>query len=275
VDKASASGRSALTEPERVPELSVIIPVYNEGQNIKRVLDDLAERVTTPHEALIVYDFEEDSTLPVVRELQTVRRGIHLIRNGWASGALYAMRTGIAAARGEYVLITMADGSDDLGDVDRMVASARAGADVVAASRYMPGGAQIGGPRLKGLLSRVAGLTLHRLFGVPIHDPTNSFKLYRRSFLRSVDIESHGGFELALELSVKAAAAGRRMAEVPTTWRDRTLGESRFRLSWIPHYLQWYVHAVRTAPGRFRARKTHVSAAPAPGREPERDRRPA
>jgi hypothetical protein len=105
----------------------------------------------------------------------------------------------------------------------------------------MRGGHQIGGPRLKRLMSRTAGLTLHWFAGVPIHDPTNNFKLYSRRFLDSVTIESTAGFELALELSVKATLAGRRLAEVPTTWRDRTAGQSSFRLrKWLPHYLHWY-----------------------------------
>ncbi len=144
----------------------------------------------------------------------------------------------------------MADGSDEYGDVDRMVALARDGADVVAASRYMRGGRQVGGPRLKRLLSRAAGLSLHWFAGVPIHDPTNNFKLYSRRFLDATPIESEAGFELAIELSVKATLQGRRLAEVPTTWRDRTGGESRFRLrKWLPHYLRWYLVAFR---GRLR-----------------------
>ena len=100
---------------------------------------------------------------------------------------------------------------------------------------------QIGGPRLKRLMSRVAGLSLHWFAGVATHDPTNNFKLYRRSFLDATPIESTAGFELALELTVKATIAGRRVAEVPTTWRDRTAGQSNFKLRmWLPHYLHWY-----------------------------------
>ena len=135
----------------------------------------------------------------------------------------------------------MADGSDEPHVVDPMVSLAQDGADVVAASRYMRGGRQIGGPPLKRLLSRAAGLTLHWFAGVPTHDPTNNFKLYSRRFLDSVEIESTAGFELALELTVKATLDGRRVAEVPTTWRDRTAGQSNFKLrKWLPHYLHWY-----------------------------------
>jgi dolichol-phosphate mannosyltransferase len=133
-----------------------------------------------------------------------------------------------------------------------MVRLADHGADVVAASRYMRGGRQIGGPRLKGLLSRMAGLTLHRFAGVRTHDPTNNFKLYSRAFLDDVTIESRSGIELALELTVKATIDGRKVAELPTTWRDRNAGTSNFRLrQWLPHYLRWYLLALR--PGRRRS----------------------
>jgi len=171
-------------------------------------------------------------------------------RNDLGRGVLNAMKSGIAASRGEYVLVSMADGSDEPQVVDAMVALARDGAAVVSASRYMRGGRQLGGPLLKRLLSRTAGLTLHWFGGVATHDPTNNFKLYRRDFLESVTIESDAGFELALELTVKATLAGRRVAEVPTTWRDRTTGASHFRLrQWLPHYLRWYLAALR---GRLR-----------------------
>jgi hypothetical protein len=140
----------------------------------------------------------------------------------------------------------MADGSDEPHVVDPMVALAVEGADVVSASRYMRGGHQIGGPPLKRLMSRTAGLTLHWFAGVPTHDPTNNFKLYSRRFLDTVTIESTAGFELALELTVKATIARRRVAEVPTTWRDRTAGESNFQLrKWLPHYMHWYWAAFR------------------------------
>ena len=159
------------------------------------------------------------------------------------------MKAGIAATDAPYVLISMADGSDEPHVVDPMVALARGGADVVAASRYMRGGRQVGGPLLKRTLSRAAGLSLHWFGGVATHDPTNNFKLYSRRFLDSVTIESTAGFELALELTVKATLAGRSVAEVPTTWRDRTAGQSNFKLrKWLPHYLHWYWTAFR---GRF------------------------
>ncbi len=228
------------------PDLAVILPVYNEGDAVEPVLRSLSAAVSTPHELVVVYDFDGDTTVPVVARLAPEIPGLRGLRNDLGRGVLNAMKAGIAGTAAPYVLISMADGSDEPQVVDPMVALARGGADVVSASRYMRGGHQVGGPPLKRLLSRTAGLTLHWLAGVPTHDPTNNFKLYSRRFLESVTIESTAGFELALELTVKATVAGRPVAELPTTWRDRTAGQSNFKLrKWLPHYLHWYWVAFR------------------------------
>lgn len=227
-------------------ELSIVLPVYNEGPAIEPVLRGLASSVRTPHEIVVVYDFDGDTTVPVLARLAGDIPGLRGLRNDLGRGVLNAMKAGIAGTQAPYVLISMADGSDEPQIVDAMVALARDGADVVAASRYMRGGRQIGGPWLKRLLSRTAGLTLCWFAGVGTHDATNNFKLYSRRFLDTVSIESRAGFELALELTVKATIGGRMVAEVPTTWRDRTAGASNFKLrAWLPHYLRWYMSAWR------------------------------
>ncbi len=242
-----------MSEP---PELSIILPVYNEGEAVEPVLRALSAEVRTPHELVVVYDFDEDTTVPVVARLTGVIVGLRGLRNDLGRGVLNAMKAGIAGTTAPYVLISMADGSDEPHVVDSMVALARGGADVVAASRYMRGGRQVGGPPLKRLMSRTAGLTLYWFAGVPTHDPTNNFKLYSRRFLDSVTIESAAGFELALELTIKATLAHRGIAEVPTTWRDRAAGQSNFKLrKWLPHYLQWYWVAFRGRLGSLARRR--------------------
>ena len=243
------AGRPAL------PELSIVVPVFKEGEAVAPVLRALDNAVRASHEILVVYDFDEDPTVPVIERLHADIPAIRGLRNDLGRGVLNAMKAGIAASSGRYVLISMADGSDEPGIVDLMVAMAKGGADVVSASRYMRGGHQVGGPLLKRLMSRAAGLTLHWFGGVATHDPTNNFKLYSRRLLDETPIESEAGFELALELTVKATLAGRRVAEVPTTWRDRTAGESNFKLrKWLPHYLRWYWAALRgRVAGRRRA----------------------
>jgi glycosyltransferase involved in cell wall biosynthesis len=242
-------------------ELAIVLPVYNEGEAVEPVLRALSAGVRTPHEIVVVYDFDGDTTVPVFARLAPEIPGLRGLRNDLGRGVLNAMKAGIAATSAPYILISMADGSDEPHIVDSMVALARDGADVVSASRYMRGGQQVGGPPLKRLMSRTAGLTLHWFAGVPTHDPTNNFKLYSRRFLDSVTIESTAGFELALELTVKATLAGRRVAEVPTTWRDRTSGQSNFKLrKWLPHYLHWYWAALRARLGAIAHRRPRSGA---------------
>jgi dolichol-phosphate mannosyltransferase len=220
----------------------VVVPVYNEGENVVPTLRGLVEDAhTRPLEVLVVHDFDEDTTVPVVKRLQSDLPELHLLRNDLGRGVVNALKSGLAAARAPYVLVTMGDGSDDPRDIDAMYALAQGGADVVAGSRYMRGGHQIGGPLLKRTMSRVAGLSLHWLGGLPIHDATSNYRLYSKRLLQKVTVESTGGFELGLELTVKAYVLGMRIAEVPTTWSDRTAGESRFKLwKWLPRYLHWY-----------------------------------
>lgn len=222
--------------------MSVVVPVYNEGENVVPTLRGVVERThARPLEVLVVHDFDEDTTVPVVKRLQAELPELHLHRNSVGRGVLNALKSGLSAANAPYVLVTMGDGSDDPSDIDAMYALAQGGADVIAGSRYMKGGHQVGGPLLKRTMSRVAGLSLHWLGGLPIHDATSNFRMYSKRLLQRVTIESTGGFELGLELTVKAYALGMRIAEVPTTWRDRTAGQSRFKLwKWLPRYLRWY-----------------------------------
>lgn len=237
--------RSASPPP---PDLHVVIPVYNEAANIRRTLDELAAAVHAPHDVTIVYDFDEDDTLPPVRlwAAEHPEARVRLLRNDLGRGVAYAIRKGLRSVTDGAALVVMADMADDLRVVDAMAAKMDEGCDVVCGSRYMPGGRQIGGPWLKGMLSRLAGWSLYLLTGIPTHDVTNSFKMYSARLLQSVEIESTGGFEIGLEILVKCFARGGRIAEVPSTWRDRTAGASRFRLwQWLPHYLRWYFYALR------------------------------
>ena len=102
----------------------------------------------------------------------------------------------------------------------------------------------MGGFWLKKVLSRCAGRSLHWLRGIPTTDATNAFKLYDAEMLRNLQIESSHGYEINLEIVVKAFLRGYRIAELPTVWHDRTTVRSQFRLwAWIPHYLRWYFYA--------------------------------
>ena len=122
----------------------------------------------------------------------------------------------------------MADGSDDPRQIDALARLVERGVVVAAASRYSPGGQQVGGPVVKGLLSRAAGRSLAPSPGSAPDDATNSFKAYSTDFVRAVGIHSRSGFEIGLELTAKARRLRLPVAEIPTIWLDRTFGESNF-----------------------------------------------
>jgi glycosyltransferase involved in cell wall biosynthesis len=231
--------------------ISVILPVYNEEGNIAACLRGLAKALDgLDHELLVCYDFDEDTTLPAIARMENKPAAVKLIRNSLGRGPAHAIRAGFQAARGDVLVVTMADLSDPPEAIRAMARKIREeGADVVSGSRYMDGGSQTGGPWLKTFLSRTAGRSLHCLAGLGTHDATTNFRAYSRRFIESVRIESEHGMELALELTVKAHRTGYRVDEVPSSWQDRSAGESRFRLwKWLPRYLRWYLLAFK--PGR-------------------------
>jgi glycosyltransferase involved in cell wall biosynthesis len=229
-----------------MPELrvSIVIPVYNEGDVVIPMLERILDRVTMPCEVLTVFDSVDDTTRPHLEKLADSDPRLVPTLNVDSPGPAAALRFGFEQARANTVVVTMADGSDDPDQIESLVHLIERGVVIAAASRYMTGGQQVGGPQLKSLLSRIAGLTLFWFARVGTHDATNSFKAYNREFVRSVGVESTAGFELGLELVAKARRHRQPVAELPTIWLDRGAGLSHFRMRrWIPHYLRWYRYA--------------------------------
>lgn len=226
---------------EPAPRVSIVVPAYNEGDSIIPSLERIFESVTLACEVMVVVDAESDTTIPPVVELAQREPRLRHIINTYGRGPAQAIRFGIDAAAAPTVVVTMSDGCDDPRQIDDLVRLVERGVVVAAASRYMPGGQQVGGPVFKQFLSRTAGRTLHTFANVGTRDATNSFKAYNREFVQSVGIDSRDGFEIGLELTAKARRARLPVAEVPTIWLDRTYGESNFKLgAWLPKYLRWY-----------------------------------
>ncbi|MEH1125140.1 glycosyltransferase family 2 protein [Micromonospora sp. CPCC 206061] len=227
-----------------IPRVTVVIPVYNEGEAIVRCLDRIGREVLLPAEILVVHDMPEDTTVPYAQEVSRTDPRVRTVLNTYGRGPANAIRFGIDQARAPVAVVTMADGSDDPRQIDELARLVDRGVAVAAASRYMPGGQQVGGPRFKRMMSRWAGRTLHWFARVGTRDATNSFKAYDTEFVRQVGIESRTGFEIGLELSAKANRLRLPVAEIPTIWLDRQLGESRFDVGrFLPSYLRWYFFA--------------------------------
>ena len=226
------------------PQVSVVIPVYNEGQAVIACLERILREVALPSEILVVHDMPLDTTVPFARRIAETDSRVRTVLNTYGRGPANAIRFGIDQARAPVVVVTMADGCDDPRQIDDLARLVDRGVVVAAASRYMAGGQHVGGARLKGTMSRWAGRSLHLLARVGTRDATNSFKGYSTSFVREVGIESRTGFEIGIELTVKATRLRRPVAEIPTIWLDRQLGESQFDLGrFLPAYLRWYFFA--------------------------------
>lgn len=223
------------------PRVSIVIPVYNEGEAILGCLERILRDVLLPCEVLLVHDMPEDTTVPHVQQVATRVPSVRAVLNTYGPGPANAIRFGIDSARAPVTVVTMADGSDDPRQIDELARLVERGVVVAAASRYMPGGQQVGGPRVKRMMSRGAGRTLHMFARVGTRDATNSFKAYSTEFVRRVGVESRTGFEVGLELTAKANRMRLPVAEIPTIWLDRQLGSSRFDVGrFLPRYLKWY-----------------------------------
>lgn len=238
---SQTDGQPGATQPSGTAALSVVIPVYNEGANIIQTLRVLREHVPVAHEVLMVYDHENDQTLPVVRPLQSSDPRLILVRNTVAPGPSGALRTGFQRARGSLILVVMADLCDDFSQIPDLLALVPSRADIACPSRYCRGGQQHLRASLKVWLPKFAGRCLHWFAGLPTLDATNSFKLYSAAMLRRLRLRSTVSFSVTLEIVAKAHCLGYRLVEVPTVWRDRQHGQSHFRLgASVAAYLPWF-----------------------------------
>ena len=226
--------------------VDLVIPVYNEGENIVHTLAALARDVKTPIRVLICYDRDDDDTLDAIRRHGTFGLVIEFVKNQ-GYGAHGAVLTGFGATRSNYVVVYPADDDYNAIILDQMFRAAADGADIVCASRFIPGGTMEHCPWLKALLLRSAAWTLRYLGRLPTRDATNGFRLFSRRLLSHVEIESRAGFTYSLELIAKCYRLGWPIAEVPARWYERKSGASRFRvLRWAPAYLKWYFYVFAT-----------------------------
>lgn len=225
--------------------ISVIVPVYNEGANIAAFLNSLESSVDNRHEVLIIYDFDKDDTLPAAKIVRKKYRNIKLIKNNLGAGLINACKTGIKKVKGAFVVIMPGDLADDPKTINKMYQLAKRGNDIICATRYSKGGKQNGGKFIKTMLSRIAGLSTPLILGISTTDVTNGYKMYSKAVLNQIKIESKGGWEFAMEILIKANLLGFRIAETPSTWKERSSGKSKFKLfKWLPRYVYWYFWGV-------------------------------
>ena len=224
--------------------LALIMPVYNEGENILKTYEHLKSALPEDFawKCFAIYDFDDDTSVPYLRNLQQQDARIVPLKQNLGRGVINALKYGFHQVHDGAVVVIMGDDSDDLKTLPEMYEKYMDGVTVVASSRYSRGGSYQGQSFIKKNLSKLAGCILYNC-GLGTRDPTNNFKLYCGKFLHQVKIESTGGFEVALELTVKAALQSLKIDEVPGAWQDRLEGDSKFKIiRWLPHYLKWFFY---------------------------------
>jgi len=226
--------------------LTILMPVRNEGVNLRFMLKMLRAIVEVPYEVLIVHDTLDDDSLQVVSEISS-DQAVHAVHNTLGPGVVNALRAGVAASRGRYVLIFAADEVGPVLAIEDMLALMERGCEFVSCTRYAYGGRRLGGSFVGGVLSRAANKLFHWLAGSVLTDCTTGIKMFRRDRFESLHLESGPiGWAVAFEMSIKAQLGSLMLGEVPIVSIDRLYGgRSTFRVGpWTAAYFRWFTWGV-------------------------------
>jgi len=232
---------------ESTIKLSLLMPVRNDGASIRVVLRVIEAIVTLPHEVLVIYDFSDDTTVPVVRKLQQQYRNVHLIHNTFGKGVSNALRAGVGHARGKYIAICTADEIIPSLTITDMVTLMDAGCEFVSATRYAHGGRRYGGSRIQFVFSWIGNKIFQLLSGSVLTDCTTGYKAFKKSIFEKIAIDSQAfSWSVAFELAVKAQIARLKLGEVPIISIDRLYGgQSSFSLwRWLKEYFVWFLWGI-------------------------------
>ena len=227
-------------------KIDIVIPVHCEGKNIIPTLVALRAAVKNPVRVLVCYDSDDDSTLQYLNDSSLDGLEIVAVKNK-GRGVHGAVVTGFNFDRSPAVIMYPADDTANADIVGTLIERFQQGADIVVPSRFMRGGCMVGCPWLKAFLVRSAAMTLYYVARIPVHDPTNGFRLFARRVIDCIPLESSVGFTYSLEYLVKAHRLGWKIVEIPAKWFERKAGKSRFRVwGWANAYLKWYFFAYAT-----------------------------
>ena len=227
-------------------QITLVIPARNEENVIIKTIKRIENEIEVLYSIVVVDDGSSDSTFKVVNDYSRKNKKVALIRNKGRHGFASALKSGFSKAKTEYVIPVMADLCDDPRTINTMYKLAQEDkADIVCGSRYMPGGSKIGGPMLQGFMSMLVCKSLRVFTGVQTWDVSNAFKLYRKSFLNKIRFNLESGVEISMELTLQAFFKGAKIAELPTSWKGRTVGKSKFNiLRSTPRYTRIYFWAL-------------------------------
>jgi dolichol-phosphate mannosyltransferase len=228
--------------------LSVLLPVRNETMNLRVMLRILRAVLTMPHEIIVIFDSESDTSIAVVDEVRQTYLQVRPLLNKRGRGVAGAISSGVEAARGDRVLIFAADEVGPVLAIEDMMSLMDEGAEFVSVTRYAHGGRRLGGSIVGHFLSRTANRLLGVFSGMGLTDATTGIKMFRRDdFPRLTNGTSSVGWSIAFEMSVNAQLHGLKLGEVPTISIDRLFGgKSSFQLvPWVVGYLGFFTTALR------------------------------
>ena len=229
----------------KVP-LEIIVPVFNEGEKILKLMEFFKFNIKTKFRVLFCYDLETDDIFEYKEKFKEFDFEIILIKNP-SRGPCSAIKEGFKSGNSDCVIVYPADDFINFEILDIMYNHYLDGNHIVAASRFIKGGSMKNCPLLKSILVRLASFTLYHLSSIPIKDASNGFRLFSRKLLNEMNIESEVGFAYSLELLAKCNRLGYKISEVPAQWEERSEGSSRFKIfKWLPQYLKWYIYGLST-----------------------------
>lgn len=228
-------------------KLSILMPVLNEGINLRIMLKILKATIEIPHEVLVVYDGLDDDSIPVVKEMQKSYPSLRPIHNTLGRGIPNAIKSGVKAAKGQYVLIIAADDIGPIFAIDDMIYLMDEGCGIVSATRYAYGGKVLGGSIVGRILSRTANKLFHIISRSDLTDLTFGVKMFRPFIFNKIRLESKPvGWAVAFEIGIKSQLANLKHGEVPIISINRFYGgKSSFKLGpWVVEYSKWFIWGI-------------------------------
>jgi len=226
--------------------LEIIIPVFNEGDKILKLMELFKNNIKNNFRVLFCYDLDDDDIFQYEDRLNEFNFEIKFIKNP-LRGPCSAIKEGFKSGNSDCVIVYPADDFINFNILDEMYKKFINGSHIVAASRFVKGGSMKNCPLIKSILVRTASFTLYYLSSIPIKDASNGFRLFSRKLLNEVNIESKVGFAYSLELLAKSNRLKYKISEIPAQWEERSEGSSRFKVfKWLPQYLKWYIYGLST-----------------------------
>lgn len=213
--------------------LSVVIPARDEEGCIASTVEHLHLELKlhgVPHEIVVVDDGSKDRTWAILQEVRERVQELAPVQNNDLNGFGRAIICGLDAAKGDALVIMMADESDDCRDVVRYWQKLNEGYDCVFGSRFMKGGGVIDYPSVKLFVNRVANAFVRLLFNHGLNDTTNAFKAYRKTVIDGIRPILSPHFNITVELPLKAIVRGFDFTVIPITWRNRRTGEAKLKI---------------------------------------------